>query len=171
MSQSKPIVIINKFPAKCRVCGKTVNAFEGVAIKEGSCKWQAAHRQCESVLADPIFAEREARREEIKRQERERAAAQQKAQEERDLLRKTLMEQTGLVLSSRKLVSHEQHSYSDTYVESYEFTGTGTVEEFNFLLGTSAESGYGKLRWSNGAHVSRIDGNLVFVYESISLCD
>lgn len=161
------IVIINKFPGKCRVCGKSVPALLGVAIKEGSCNWQTAHCECEPVLSDPI----------LKAREEKRAAylAKEKAREEAKAAgaarRAVLFEKTGLDLSSEVQVSSSQGAYNDSFLSYYTFSGEGSLGDFQELLNTPAESSYGQLRWSNGRRVTKIEGNRVFVSESISACD
>lgn len=163
----KPVVIINKFAGKCRVCGKTVPALTGIAIKDGNCKWQSAHHECESALSAPI----------LKAQEEKRAKylADKKAAEEFKALvaarRAELIEQTGIDLSSEQSVSSVQGAWDDTFLSYYTFSGTGTLADFRVLLETPAESSYGKLRWSRGRRVTKVEGNRVFVSESIGICD
>lgn len=59
----KTLVIINKYSGRCRVCGREVGALTGVAIKEGHCGWQSAHRDCEPGLSARVWEDREKARE------------------------------------------------------------------------------------------------------------
>lgn len=161
------IVIINKFPAKCRVCGKPVPALTGIAIKDGACKWQSAHYECESVLSAPIL--------EARKLKRDKFLAEQKVQEEakaaKAARRVSLLEKTRLDLSSEVQVSSCQGAYCDSFLSYFLFHGEATIEELRELLVTPPQSSAGQLRWSNGRMVVRVEGNKVFVSESISMCD
>lgn len=162
-----PVVIINKFSGKCRVCGKSVGALQGIAIKDAGCKWQTAHLECEPVLADPILTAREEKRAAFRKEEAEREALKKQRAE----YIAALLEKTGLDLSSEVVVSSIQGAWSDDFISYFTFSGEATLEELRALLCTPADSSYGKLRWSNGRSVLRVEGNKVFVSESVRICD
>lgn len=161
------VVILNKFSGRCRVCGKPVPALSGLAIKEGSCKWQAAHYECESVLAAPLLKEREEKRAAYKAEQEAKEAFKRAVAARRD----ELLEKTGLDLTSGQVISSACGAWNDSFTTAYSFSGEGSLSDFKELLDTPAESSYGKLRWSNGRRVTKVEGNKVFVYESVGLCD
>ena len=166
-TSSNPVVIINKFAGKCRVCGKSVPALSGLAIKDGACKWQSAHYECESVLAAPILKAQEEKRAKYLAEKRD-AEAFKAAVAAR---RVELIEKTGIDMSSEQNVSSSQGAWDDSFVSCFTFSGEATLADFKELLETPAESSYCKLRWSRGRRVTKIEGNRVFVSESIGICD
>lgn len=175
---SKTTVIFNKFNGVCCQCGLRVDALAGIAFKSGSDPWAVAHHDCKPALSAPLLKQQEAQRQaylerEAERQVKEAAKEAEKAlrKAQQQARREGLLLKTGLDLASRVNVEHHQHAYNDSYVDVLTFSGEGTIEEFNELLATPAQSSWGKLRWSEGESVSRIEGNKVFVSGSVGICD
>ena len=158
-------VIANKYPKTCLVCGHRVQAYEGIAFVNHG--WQVAHYECRPDLAADILAEKQKKLSEFKAKEEAKAKQMAETKAERE----AILAKLGILFDIEIDVVYQQNAWDDYHEWSYPYTGEGTIDEFKKVLGTSPQSSYAKLRWSEGVKVLSLDveNKLVRVCESVTL--
>lgn len=174
MNVNGKAVISNKYPNRCAKCGKRVESHTGIAFWQKG--WAVGHFECfpEYSVDVKTWADKaKAQNEKLAAEAAAKQAAKQAAIEAKKAERDALLAKLGVLTDITFDMKQTAYAYSDDYVWAHPYTGEGTLEEFKKALNTPAESGYGKLRWSGGVSVVKVDpeSKQVTLTESIRLCD